>query len=55
MRTKDTQGKNTLYLLHYYDMQLYGGNYLEMDIHNRIAYKCCYGIEGRIKRIFANK
>lgn len=48
-RTKDTIGKNTLLSLHYYNMRLFSANYFGLNIHERIAAKCNYGIEGRIK------
>lgn len=48
-RTKDTTGRNTLYSLHYYEMRLHDSDYIKLNIHQRIAAKCNWGIEGRIK------
>lgn len=48
-RTKDTEGRNTLYSLHYFDFHVWGKDYKTLDIMQKIAYKCCYGVEGRMR------
>lgn len=55
MRTKDTEGRNTLYSLKYYDMSLDFSDYRSLNVHQRIAMKCNWGIEGRISLCLNNK
>lgn len=54
MRTKDTEGRNTIYSLKYYNMALDFSEYMTLDINQRIAMKCNWGIEGRIKLCLSN-
>lgn len=50
-RTADTVGRNTLYSLKAYDSFFDGRAYDTLDICEKIARKCRYGIEGRMAKV----
>lgn len=52
-RTKDNAGRNTTLNLRYYSLD-WSKSFRECNVHERIARKCGYAIEGRMAR-FMNK
>lgn len=47
-RTKDNAGRNTILNLRYYKDYAYSTPFKNCNVHERIAKKCMYALEGRM-------